>query len=178
MCRLLHVEWRCTHKQNIWEYCRDATAPSRTPSNDREHQPCAAFVEKYGADLKGPTDDEYRNFCCKFACCLKDQADVYKQVMDLEAALGMKANESLPHRPSFLLSRQQKSLKNLRKKFQALAKRHEERCEALFYGLGVVDGSDAYRAPAKLRKSEDQPHSSAPEEGQAAQEITRDQNDR
>jgi hypothetical protein len=82
-------------------------------------------------------------------------------VLELEEALGISPKESIPHIPSFLLSRQQKSLKQARKKFQALAKRHEERCEALFYGLGFVEGSDAYRAPAwsgisEERESEDE----------------------
>jgi hypothetical protein len=148
MCRLLHVEWRCKHTQNIWEYCRDARAPSRTPSAEQANAPCETFVSKYGLTPKGPADDEYRNFCCKFVCCLEDQALIYKQVLELEEALGITPKESIPHIPSFLLSRQQKSLKQARKKFQALAKRHEERCEALFYGLGFVEESDAYRAPA------------------------------
>ena len=160
MCRLLHVEWRCKHTQNIWEYCRDATAPSRTPSAEQANTPCESFVSKYGLTPKGPTDDEYRNFCCKFVCCLEDQAHIYKQVLELEEALGISPNESIPHIPSFLLSRQQRSLKTARKKFQALAKRHEERCEALYYGLGFVQQSDAYRAPAwseilEERESED-----------------------
>lgn len=172
MCRILHVEWRCTHTQNIWEYCRDATAPSRTPSNDREHQPCAAFVEKYGARPKKPTEDEYRNFCCKFTCCLEDQADVFKQVEDLEKALGMKSNQSLLRVPSFMLSRQKRELKILRRKYQALTKRHEERCEALYYGLGVVDGSDVFRSPASLRRSEVLSHSSAPAEVDDAVKAT------
>jgi hypothetical protein len=83
---------------------------------------------------RGPTDDEYRNFCCRFDCCLQDQARVYKQVLELEAAPGIAPKESLPHIPSVFLSRQHKSLKEARKKFQFLAKRHEERCEALYYG--------------------------------------------
>jgi hypothetical protein len=161
MCRLLHVEWWCKHTQNIWEYCRDATAPSRTPSAEQANAPCETFVSKYGLTPKGPTDDEYRNFCCKFVCCLEDQAPVYTQVLELEEALGISPKESISHIPSFLLSRQQKSLKQARKKFQALAKRHEERCEALFYGLGFVEESDAYRAPAwsgisEERESEDE----------------------
>lgn len=149
MCRVLHVEWRCKHTQNIWEYCRDATAPSRTPSAEQAKQPCEAFVAKHTLTPSGPTEDEYRNFCCKFVCCLEDQADLYKQVLDLESALGLKPNESIPHIPSLFLSRQQKSLKELRKKFQSLVKRHEERCEALYYELGVVQESDSFRAPAE-----------------------------
>jgi hypothetical protein len=150
MCRLLHVEWRCKHTQNIWEYCRDATALSRTPSAaEQANTPCEAFVSKHGLTPNGPTNDEYRNFCCKFDCCLTDQSQVYKQVLELEAALGIAPKESIPHIPSFLLSRQQKSLKDARKKFQSLAKRHDERCEALYYGLGFVEGSDTYRAPAE-----------------------------
>jgi len=72
-------------------------------------------------------------------------------VLALEAALGIAPKESLPHISSFFLSRQQKSLKDLRRKFQALARRHEQRCEALYYGLGVVKESDTYRAPAEKR---------------------------
>lgn len=102
---------------------------------------------------------------------------MYKEVLDLEAALGMTANQSLPHVPLFLLSRQQKSLKNQRKKFQALLKRHEERCEALYYGLGVVDGSDAFRAPANFRRSEDQSHSSVPAERQGEAKPTNQEDD-
>jgi hypothetical protein len=154
MCRLLHIEWRCKHTQNIWEYCRDATAPSRTPSaTEQGNTPCEAFTVKYGLAPKERTDDEYRNFCCKFDCCLEDQSYVYKQVLELEAALGIVPKESLPHIPSFFPSRQQRSLKDLRRKFQSLAKRHEERCEALYYGLGVVKEGDTYRAPAKKRVS-------------------------
>ena len=162
MCRLLHVEWRCKHTQNIWEYCRDATAPSRTPSAEQANTPCEAFVSNFGlTPPKGPTDDEYRNFCCRFDCCLQDQARVYKQVLELEAALGIAPKGSLPHIPSIFLSRQQKSLKEVRKKFQFLAKRHEERCEALYYGLGVVEESDTYRAPAeKLAFKERRPEPS------------------
>ena len=150
MCRLLHVEWRCKHKQNIWEYCRDATAPSRTPSvTERSKQPCEAFVEKYTLSPSGPTADEYRNFCCRFTCCLEDQAATFKQVRDLESALGITEKDSVPRLPSLFLSRQQKSLKEARKKFQLLLKRHEERCEALYYGLGVVQEGDTWRAPAE-----------------------------
>ena len=150
MCRLLHVEWRCKHKQNIWEYCRDATATSRTPSvTERSKQPCEAFVTKYTLTPAGPTEDEYRNFCCKFQCCAEDQAALSKQVQDLETTLGMTAKDSIPHIPSLFLSRQQKSLKLARKKFQLLLKRHEERCEALHYGLGIVQEGDTWRAPAE-----------------------------
>ena len=150
MCRLLHVEWRCKHKQNIWEYCRDATAPSRTPSvTERSKQPCEAFVEKYTLSPSGPTADEYRNFCCRFTCCLEDQAATFKQVRDLESALGITEKDSVPRLPSLFLNRQQKSLKEARKKFQLLLKRHEERCEALYYGLGVVQEGDTWRAPAE-----------------------------
>lgn len=150
MCRLLHVEWRCHHKQNIWEYCRDATAPSRTPSvTERSKQPCEAFVQKYTLTPSGPTEDEYRNFCCKFVCCLEDQADTYKAVQELETALGLKAGEALPRVPSVFLGRQKKELKVARRKFGLLVKRHEERCEALYYGLGVVQEGDTWRAPAE-----------------------------
>jgi hypothetical protein len=150
MCRLLHVEWRCKHKQNIWEYCRDATAPSRTPSvTERSKQPCEAFVAKYTLTPSGPTADEYRNFCCRFTCCLEDQAATFKQVRDLESALGITEKDSVPRLPSLFLNRQQKSLKEARKKFQLLLKRHEERCEALYYGLGVVQEGDTWRAPAE-----------------------------
>ena len=150
MCRLLHVEWRCKHKQNIWEYCRDATAPSRTPSvTERSKQPCEAFVSKYTLTPSGPTADEYRNFCCRFTCCLEDQAATFKQVRDLESALGITEKDSVPRLPSLFLNRQQKSLKEARKKFQLLLKRHEERCEALYYGLGVVQEGDTWRAPAE-----------------------------
>lgn len=154
MCRLLHVEWRCKHKQNIWEYCRDATAPSRTPSvTERSKQPCEAFVSKYTLTPSGPTADEYRNFCCKFVCCLEDQADTFQQVRNLESALGMTERDSLPHVPSIFLSRQQKTLKEARKNLQALVKRHEQRCEALYYGLGVVQEGDTWRAPAEQLSS-------------------------
>jgi hypothetical protein len=154
MCRLLHVEWRCKHKQNIWEYCRDATAPSRTPSvTERSRQPCDAFVSKHTLTPAGPTEDEYRNFCCKFVCCLEDQANSHKKVQDLQAALGMTDKDSIPHVPSLFLSRQQKALKEARKKFQLLLRRHEERCEALYYGLGVVQEGDTRRAPAETPKS-------------------------
>jgi hypothetical protein len=163
MCRLLHVEWRCKHTQNIWEYCRDATAPSRTPSAEQANTPCETFVSKYGLTPKGLTDDEYRNFCCKFDCCLADQTQVYKQVLELEAALGITPKESIPYIPSFLLSRQQKSLKDARKKFQSLAKRHGERCEALYYGLGVVEESDTYRAPAGEEMLKKRPSESSAE---------------
>jgi hypothetical protein len=153
MCRILHVEWRCKHKQNIWEYCRDATAPSRTPSvTERSKQPCDAFVSKHTL-TPAPTEDEYRNFCCKFVCCLEDQADSHKKVQDLQAALGMMEKDSIPHVPSLFLSRQQKALKEARKKFQLLLKRHEERCEALYHGLGVVQEGDTWRAPAETPKS-------------------------
>jgi hypothetical protein len=154
MCRLLHVEWRCKHKQNIWEYCRDATAPSRTPNvTERSRQPCDAFVSKHTLTPAGPTEDEYRNFCCKFVCCLEDQANSHKKVQDLQAALGMTDKDSIPHVPSLFLSRQQKALKEARKKFQLLLRRHEERCEALYYGLGVVQEGDTRRAPAETPKS-------------------------
>jgi hypothetical protein len=154
MCRLLHVEWRCKHKQNIWKYCRDATAPSRTPSvTERSKQPCDASVSKHTLTPAGPTEDEYRNFCCKFVCCLEDQADSHKKVQDLQSALGMTEKDSIPHVPSLFLSRQQKALKETRKKFQLLLKRHEERCEALYYGLGVVQEGDTWRAPAETPKS-------------------------
>lgn len=150
MCRLLHVEWRCKHKQNIWEYCAAATAPSRTPSvTERSKQPCDAFVQKYTLTPSGPAADEYRNFCCKFVCCLEDQADTFKQVQDLEIALGMTANDKVSRLPSVFLSRQQKALREARKKFGLLLKRHEERCEALYYGLGVVQEGDTWRAPAE-----------------------------
>lgn len=150
MCRLLHVEWRCKHKQNIWEYCRDATAPLRTPSvTERSKQPCEAFVSKYTLTPSGPTADEYRNFCCKFTCCLEDKAATFKQVKDLASALGMTEKDSVPRIPSLFLNRQQKSLKVARKKFGLLLKRHEERCEALYYGLGVVQEGDTWRAPAE-----------------------------
>ena len=150
MCRLLHVEWRCKHKQNVWEYCRDATAPSRTPSvTERSKQPCEAFVSKYTLTPSGPTADEYRNFCCRFTCCLEDQAATFKQVKDLEAALRITEKDSVPRLPSLFLNRQQKSLKEARKKFQLLLKRHEERCKALYYGLGVVQEGDTWRAPAE-----------------------------
>lgn len=36
-----------------------------------------------------------------------------------------------------------------RRKFALLVKRHEERCEALYYGLGVVQEGDTWRAPAE-----------------------------
>ena len=107
MCRLLHVEWRCKHKQNIWEYCRDATAPSRTPSvTERSKQPCEAFISQYTLTPSGPTADEYRNFCCKFSCYLEDQAATFKQVRDLESALGISEKDSLPRIPRVFLSRQ------------------------------------------------------------------------
>jgi hypothetical protein len=154
MCRLLHVEWRCKHKQNIWEYCRDATAPSRTPSvTERSKQPCDVFVSKHTLTPAGPTEDEYRNFCCKFVCCLEDQADAHKKVQDLQSALGMTDKDSIPHVPSLFLSRQQKALKEARKKFQLLLKRYEERCEALYHGLGVVQEGDTWRAPPETPKS-------------------------
>jgi hypothetical protein len=154
MCRFLHVEWRCKHKQNIWEYRRDATAPSRTPSvTERSKQPCDAFVSKHTLTPAGPTEDEYRNFCCKFVCCLKDQADSHKKVQDLQAALGTTEKDSIPHVPSLFLSRQQKALKEARKKFQLLLKRQEGRCKALYYGLGVVQEGDTWRAPAETPKS-------------------------
>jgi hypothetical protein len=172
MCRLLHVEWRCKHTQNIWEYCRDATAPSRTPSAaEQANTPCEAFVSKHGLTPNGPADDEYRNFCCKFVCCLEDQAGVYTQVLELEAALGIAPNESMPHIPSFLLSRQQKSLKDARKKFQLLAKRHEERCEGLYYGLGFVAESDTYRAPAEKLILGEQRAKSLEEETESEDDI-------
>jgi hypothetical protein len=101
----------------------------------------------------GPTEDEYRNFCCKFVCCLEDQANSHKKVQDLQAALGMTDKDSIPHVPSLFLSRQQKALKEARKKFQLLLRRHEERCEALYYGLGVVQEGDTRRAPAETPKS-------------------------
>jgi hypothetical protein len=61
----------------------------------------------------------------------------------------MTEKDSVPRIPSLFLSRQQKSLKVARKKFQLLLKRHEERCEALYYGLGVVQEGDTWRAPAE-----------------------------
>jgi hypothetical protein len=150
MCRLLHVEWRCKHKQNIWEYCRDATAPSRTPSvTERSKQPCEAFVSAYTLTPSGPTADEYRNFCCKFSCCLNDQAATLKEVRYLEAALGIKEGEKVSRLPGVFLSRQQKALKEARRKLGLLLRRHEERCEALYYGLGVVQEGDTWRAPAE-----------------------------
>jgi hypothetical protein len=150
MCRLLHVEWRCKHKQNIWEYCRDATAPSRTPSvTERSKQPCEAFVSAYTLHPSGPTADEYRNFCCQFSCCADDQAATFKQVRDLEAALGIGEKEKVSRLPGVFLGRQQKALKEARRKLGLLVKRHEERCEALYYGLGVVQEGDTWRAPAE-----------------------------
>jgi hypothetical protein len=74
----------------------------------------------------------------------------------------MTAKDSIPHIPSLFLGRQQKSLKVARKKLMLLAKRHEERCEALHYGLGIVHEGDTWRAPAekltsksKKRRSKD-----------------------
>lgn len=165
MCRLLHVEWRCTHKQNIWEYCRDATAPSRVPSAGRgQQQPCKAFVSQHTLTPEAPTADEYRDFCCKFACCDEDKAAMQRQVQYLEAALGMAPGESLSRIPSVFRNRQQKSLKALRKKCQALVKRHEERCEALYYGLGVMEEGDAYRASAGIPVSDKRHSSREPEQ--------------
>jgi hypothetical protein len=150
MCRLLHVEWRCKHKQNIWEYCRDATAPSRTPSvTERSKQPCEAFVSAYTLTPTSPTADEYRNFCCQFSCCAEDQAATVKEVRDLEAALGIKEGGKVGRLPGVFLSRQQKALREARRKLGLLLKRHEERCEALYYGLGVVQEGDTWRAPAE-----------------------------
>lgn len=150
MCRLLHVEWRCKHKQNIWEYCRDATAPSHTPSvTERSKQPCEAFVSAYTLAPLGPTADEYRNFCCKFSCCAEDQAATFKEVRDLESALGIKEEEKVSRLPGMFLSRQKKALSEARRKLGLLLKRHEERCEALYYGLGVVQEGDTWRAPAE-----------------------------
>lgn len=182
MCRLLHVEWRCKHKQNIWEYCRDATAPSRTPSvTERSKQPCEAFVSKYTLTPAGPTEDEYRNFCCKFTCCLEDQAEISKQVQDLEAALGITSKDNVPRIPSLFLNRQQKSLREARKRFQLLLKRHEERCEALHYGLGIVQEGDTWRAPAeqltsksKKRRSKDSNKSSVEEPTMKARENVKE----
>ena len=68
---------------------------------------------------------------------------------DLEAALRITEKDSVPRLPSLFLNRQQKSLKEARKKFQLLLKRHEERCKALYYGLGVVQEGDTWRAPAE-----------------------------
>lgn len=68
---------------------------------------------------------------------------------DLESALGITEKESVPRIPKWFLSRQQKSLKGARRKLQLLLKRHEERCEALYYGLGVVQEGDTWRAPAE-----------------------------
>ena len=68
---------------------------------------------------------------------------------DLEAALRITEKDSVPRLPSLFLNRQQKSLKEARKKFQLLLKRHEERCKALYYGLGVVQEGDTWRAPAQ-----------------------------
>ena len=150
MCRLLHVEWRCKHKQNIWEYCRDATAPSRTPSvTERSKQPCEAFVSKYTLTPSGPTADEYRNFCCQFSCCSEDQAATVKEVRDLEAALGIKEGEKVGRLPGVFLNRQQKALREASRKKGLVVRRHEERCEALYYGLGVVQEGDMWRAPAE-----------------------------
>lgn len=73
----------------------------------------------------------------------------FKQVRDLEAALGITEKDSVPRLPSLFLNRQQKSLKEARRKLQLLLKRHEERCEALYYGLGVVQEGDTWRAPAE-----------------------------
>jgi len=70
-------------------------------------------------------------------------------VRDLEGALGITAKESVPRLPSLFLSRQQKALKEIRKRFELVVRRHEERCEALYYGLGVVQEGDTWRAPAE-----------------------------
>jgi hypothetical protein len=74
-------------------------------------------------------------------------------VQDLQAALGTTEKDSIPHVPSLFLSRQQKALKEARKKFQLLLKRQEGRCKALYYGLGVVQEGDTWRAPAETPKS-------------------------
>lgn len=61
----------------------------------------------------------------------------------------MTAKDSIPRVPSVFLSRRQKALKVARRNFGLLVKRHEERCEALYYGLGVVQEGDTWRAPAE-----------------------------
>jgi hypothetical protein len=70
-------------------------------------------------------------------------------VRDLEAALGIKEGEKVSRLPGVFLSRQQKALKEARRKLGLLLRRHEERCEALYYGLGVVQEGDTWRAPAE-----------------------------
>ncbi len=71
------------------------------------------------------------------------------EVRDLETALGIGEKEKVSRLPGVFLSRQQKALKEARRKLGLLLKRHEERCEALYYGLGVVQEGDTWRAPAE-----------------------------
>jgi hypothetical protein len=67
----------------------------------------------------------------------------------LEAALGIKEGEKVGRLPGVFLNRQQKALREARRKKGLVVRRHEERCEALYYGLGVVQEGDTWRAPAE-----------------------------
>ena len=67
----------------------------------------------------------------------------------MEAALGIKEGEKVGRLPGVFLNRQQKALREARRKKGLVVRRHEERCEALYYGLGVVQEGDTWRAPAE-----------------------------
>lgn len=147
MCKLLHIEWRCGHKQNVWQYCRDA--PPRSSDANHIRLPCEDFVKAHGQSPTKPTADEYRNHCCSFPCCEVDKAPLYQQVRAVEKALGLRHNRNLPFKPRLLLTRQERSCKELRRQYAKIKQRHDERCDAVHYGLGWVEENDGYQVPAR-----------------------------
>ena len=146
MCKLLHIEWRCHHAQNVWQYCRDAP---RSTNTNRIRLPCEDFVKAHSASPTKPTADEYRNHCCRFPCCETDKAPLYQQVRAVEKALGLGHDRNLPFKPRLLLTRQERSCKELRRQYSKVKQRHDERCDALHYGLGWVEENDGYQVPAR-----------------------------
>lgn len=140
MCHLLHIEWRCAHSQTIQEFCRAATAPSRsrTPSSTLTPQPCEPFLATYGPAPRNPTAHEFRNFCCGFACCAADRKRAEQEVRELERALGVGAGEKVRG-----WGRGKREVRAGRRRCVAVGRRHEERCEALHYGLGKVGEGEA-----------------------------------
>nr|OQO18628.1 hypothetical protein B0A51_14218 [Rachicladosporium sp. CCFEE 5018] len=152
MCRLLHVEWRCTHTQTIFEYCRDCP---RTPGpSPQPLRPCDAFLAQHGPNPTTPTADEFRNHCCHFTCCLSDQSELHERVRDLERSLDLQPGGKLKGRltPGWARGKGERDLVEARKGLARLVKRHGERCEALYYGLGwLQQGAEGWRVEVKLK---------------------------
>jgi hypothetical protein len=138
MCRL-HISWRCSHSQIIWEFCRES--PPRGTYGGR---PCSNSVQRHGPTPATAAEEEFRDHCCQFSCCTADQANLDKQIRALEKELDLRHGRNIP---VFFLNKNQKALKQLRKQFKHLERRHKDRCEALYYGLEWVEGSEPYRAP-------------------------------